>query len=37
MSMIDAVGIPALSGSPLLHFSKKLEVLVWPLKKVADH
>jgi uncharacterized protein len=30
----SAAGIPPLNGAPLLHFSKKLEVLVWPLRRL---
>jgi uncharacterized protein len=35
-TVTDAAGIPELNGAPLLHFSKKLEVLVWPLRRVAE-
>jgi hypothetical protein len=31
--MAAAAGITLPSGIPLLHFSKKLDVLIWPLKK----
>ena len=31
-----AAGIPPLQGQPLFHFSKKLEVLIWPLRRVAE-
>jgi uncharacterized protein YqjF (DUF2071 family) len=32
-TMAAAAGITLPSGIPLLHFSKKLDVLIWPLKK----
>lgn len=32
-SMAAAAGIPLPSATPLLHFCKKLDVLIWPLKK----
>jgi len=25
-----------LAGTPLLHFSKRLEVLIWPLRRVSQ-
>jgi uncharacterized protein YqjF (DUF2071 family) len=31
-----AAGIPTLAGDPLLHFSRKLEVIVWPLRRVSE-
>ena len=35
-SMASAGGIELPALSPLLHFSKKLEVLIWPLKKALS-
>jgi uncharacterized protein YqjF (DUF2071 family) len=35
-TMAAAAGIDFGSGIPLLHFSKKLEVLIWPLKTVDN-
>lgn len=32
-SMAAAAGITLLPAAPLLHFSKRLDVLIWPLKK----
>jgi uncharacterized protein YqjF (DUF2071 family) len=34
VSAVD--GIPPLAGTPLLHFSKRLEVLIWPLRRVSE-
>ena len=31
-----AAGIPPLQGPPLLHFSRKVEVLIWPLRRVSE-
>ncbi len=31
-----AAGIPPLQGAPLLHFSRRLEVLIWPLRRVSE-
>lgn len=31
-----AAGIPPLQGTPLLHFSRRLEVLIWPLRRVSE-
>lgn len=33
-TMASAAGIPLPEKAPLLHFSKKLQVLIWPLRKV---
>lgn len=33
-SMVEAAGIPALQGAPLLHFARKLEVLIWRLRRI---
>ena len=35
-TVAEAAGIPPLTGDPLLHFSRKLEVLIWPLRRVAE-
>jgi len=32
-NMADAAGISLPSGQPLLHFSRRLDVLIWPLKR----
>jgi hypothetical protein len=32
--MAAAAGITLPDASPLLHFSRKLEVLVWPLRRL---
>ncbi|HSS96661.1 MAG TPA: hypothetical protein VLK33_06520, partial [Terriglobales bacterium] len=31
-----AAGIPEFDREPLLHFSRKLEVIIWPLRRVAQ-
>ncbi len=36
-TMAGAAGILLPDSLPLLHFSKTLEVLIWPLKKVINH
>ncbi len=33
-TIASAAGIKGVEGKPLLHFAKKLEVLIWPLKKI---
>jgi hypothetical protein len=33
--MASAAGIKLPEVRPLLHFAKKLDVLIWPLRKVA--
>ena len=35
-SVAEAAGIPPLEGTPLLHFSRKQEVIIWPLERVAE-
>jgi len=32
----EADGIPPLEGTPLLHFSRRQEVIIWPLERVAE-
>jgi hypothetical protein len=35
-SMALAAGIVPPQDRPLLHFARKLEVLIWPLKKIDN-
>ena len=35
-TMAEADGLSSLTGDPMLHFSRKLEVLIWPLRRVAE-
>jgi len=35
-TVTDAAGLSPLEGAPLLHFSRKQEVIVWPLRRVAE-
>jgi hypothetical protein len=35
-TVADAAGLPPLEGAPLLHFSRKQEVIIWPLRRVAE-
>jgi len=35
-TVAQAAEIPPFAGDPLLHFSRKLEVLIWPLRRVAE-
>ena len=35
-SVVSAAGLSLPSTSPLLHFSRRLEVLVWPLRRAAS-
>jgi hypothetical protein len=35
-TMASAVGIELPDVRPLLHFAEKLDVLIWPLRRVAD-
>jgi len=34
--MASAAGIELPDVRPVLHFAKRLDVLIWPLRRVAD-
>jgi len=36
LTVADAVGLPSLESKPFLHFSREQEVIVWPLRRVAE-
>ena len=35
-TVAQAAGLPEFDHEPLLHFSRKLEVILWPLRRVAE-
>lgn len=35
-SMVRAAGIPVLASEPLLHFARRLDVVVWPLRRLLE-
>jgi hypothetical protein len=35
-TVAKAAGLPDFDRQPLLHFSRKLEVIIWPLRRVAE-
>lgn len=35
-TLAESVGLPLLSGAPLVQFSRRLDVLIWPLQRVTE-
>ena len=35
-TVANPAGIPPFESAPLLHFSRKLEVIIWPLRRVSE-